>query len=99
MVACGVLPAAPRCRGGGADHLLEVVPRDVGVAVARERDLALFGHLEPPVDGAGWLGDDRAGGRSAAAAEGPAPAMEEGHGDPLPTRPCRDRRLRLVELD
>ncbi len=76
-----------------------MVPRDVGVAVASERDLALLGHLEPAVDRPGRLGDDRARRGAAAATERASAAVEQRDRQAAAPAPVGDRALGLVERE
>ena len=80
-----------------AGHLLEVAPGDRRVGVVGGDDLALLGQLEPAVDRARRLAEDRPVRRPAAAPERAAATVEERQLDA--TRPGRldERRLRLVE--
>ena len=71
--------------------------RDVGVAVAREDHLALFGELESSVDRVRRLRQDGRVGRSAAATERAAASVEEGEVDAGILRPRRNLRLRFVQ--
>ena len=68
------------------------------IRVARGDDLALLGQLEAPVHRARRLAADGPVGRPAAAADGPAAAVEERQLHAVPARGRDERRLRLVEL-
>ena len=65
----------------GARHLLEVAAGDGRVGVVGGDDLALLGQLEPRVDRARRLAEDRPVGRAAAAPERAAAAVEQGQLD------------------
>ena len=71
------------CRGekNGAGHLLEMAAGDGHVGVVGRDDLALLGQLEPAVDRARGLAEDRPVRRSPAAADRAAAAVEEGQLD------------------
>ena len=66
-----------------AGHLLEVAAGDRRVGVVRGDDLALLGQLEPAVDRARRLAEDRPVRRAAAAADRAAAAVEQGQLDAL----------------
>ena len=80
-----------------AGHLLEVAPRDRRVGVVGGDDLALLGQLEPGVDRARRLAEDRPVGRSPAPPDRAAAAVEEGQLDAARRGRRDQRRLRLVE--
>ena len=90
------------CSGVGrledrAGHLLEVAAGDRRVGVVGGDDLALLGQLEPGVDRARRLAEDRPVGRTAAPPERAAAAVEQRQRRRrAPWRP-RPARLRLVE--
>ena len=63
--------------GARPRHLLEVPPGDDRIRVVRGDDLALFGELQPAVDGTRRLAEDGPVGRTAAAPDRPATAVEE----------------------
>ena len=73
----------PRRRGQqhGVGDLLQVPSGDGLLAVPGEDDLALLGDLERPADRAWGLGQHGPAGRSAAAAQRAAPAVEQGEPD------------------
>ena len=76
-----------------------MAPRECGVAVARERHLALLGHLEPAVDRARRLRLDRARGRAAAPPERAASPVEDRELDAAVAGPRRHRALRGVQRE
>ena len=67
-----------------AGDLLEVPPGDRRVGVVGGDDLALLGQLEPAVDRARRLAEDRPVRRAAAAPDGPAAAVEQRQLDAVP---------------
>ena len=86
-----------RCQEDGAGHLLEVAAGDGRVRVVGGDDLALLGQLEPRVDRARRLAEDRPVGRAAATPERPAAAVEQGQLDTPLAGGGGQRRLCLVE--
>ena len=79
--------------------LLDVPRRDDRVAVAGEDDLALLGELEPAVDRARGLRQERAVGGAAPAPERAAAAVEQGQHDLVASRPLGDPALRGVQRE
>ena len=80
-----------------AGHLLEVAAGDRRVGVVGGDDLALLGELEPGVDRARRLAEDRPVRRSPTPSERAAAAVEEGQRDAARLGRLDQRRLRLVE--
>ena len=88
-------------RRGGQQHrrgdLLEMTLGDDGVRVPREDHLALLGDLEPAVHRARRLGQHRAAGRAAAAAERAAAAVEQGQPYRVVGRPAGQLALHVEQ--
>ena len=83
-------------RAGRVD--LQRPQRDVGQAEQRLQHLALLGHAQRAVDRAGRLRHDRQVGRSAAAADAAAAAVEQRDRDAVAAARGDDRLLRSVEI-
>ncbi len=71
--------------------------RDHRMAVAREDDLTLLGHLEAAVDRSRRLAEHRAVRRPAAPTERATATVEQRQRDAVPLRPGRERALRVVQ--
>ncbi len=87
---------------GGLEHggqgQLQVAGGEARQPVLVGHDLALFGDLDGPVDGAERLGEDRLVGGPTAAADRPPPPVEEAQGHPVLLSQVAQDALRLVDL-